>query len=284
MNMNSASSDRTSTATFEPGARIPTIDATKLEVLGRVGRGPQYGRLGDREFTLLREQSEWAIGDAPRPGVTLLDRIITERRDGRSFRRRQVIEAREVAAGTFRSLQVAHERREAEREAKRAGPTTPRFVDMLETLPALQRRQPNIITLSPTLPGAEAIGGVGIGPEAREDLGLRPGRTAAIVVPEAPPARGIDGAWHYLTAGRGIVFGLSVSGRLALWSSHIAYPDREVIETLGEDVIVGLLNAKPARCDLPHDGEPPVAFTVAWPNRLPMCEPHLLGEYRTMAA
>lgn len=264
------------------GRNAPILDGSKLEVLGRAGgRGPQYAVLADHEYT-VREKPSWRSDDELRSGVVLLGRMLTERgADGRPARRRQIIEATEVPVGTFKKLQAAHERAEAARAAKLAGSTTPRYTDMLALLPALQGRPPSIIPLGPIDDGPvrldEAV--EQFNAKARlDELGVAR-RTANLVTEEETPKRGLDAAWHYLTARRGIVFRLTKSGRLALPASHIAYQDREVIETIGIENIENILKAKGfPLCDLDHGKrETPVAFTVAWPNRLPICEEHLVG-------
>ena len=192
------------------------------------------------------------------------------------------MEATDVGpAGTFKALQAKHERIEARKAAEAARSASPRYVDALSPvfLPALQAKDPRIASLTPETP-SEATLGARVDPKAARAMGIKR-RSAELVTAPEPPRRGIDGAWDYLCARRGIVFGLSASGRLALPSTHIAYEDMAVIEALGEQVIVGLLNGKPLRCDVPgHKGEAPVAFTIAKPFRLPVCEAHLLDTFK----
>ena len=161
----------------------------------------------------------------------------------------------------------------AKREARIAWEAEPHYIDMLELLPALAGRQASIIPLGPPSPLAEAYEVGDISPEVRESMGFTSRKTAIVREPVAR-VRGVLGAWDHLTRVKGIKFGLSASGRLALPGSNIDGPERQVIEALGPELIEDLLNAKGlGDCELDDCGDE--AWSIVWPNRLRLALKHL---------
>ena len=164
-------------------------------------------------------------------------------------------------------------RQEARSAAAHELAAVPHYIDLLAGLPALAGRQASITPLGPTPRFAEALGVGGLSPEIYEEAGLKPRKGEALVVEEVPPSRGIQGAWEHLQA-QGVVVPRTKSGKPAIPASTLAYGDKQVVEALGHDVIVALRDGTELVCDLDGCEEP--AFTVCWPNRLLVCEPHLL--------
>ncbi len=257
----------------EPDDDVPVIDAEKLVMLGKLGTpgrpGPQFATVGEREYQLQGEVDDIQGLHGP---TVVLRRTLNERgKDGAGVvRRTQHIRAVEVTAGTYKARQDVYDKRDARQAEEKKRANEPHYVDMLAGLEALKGKEPSITPLSPELPGEKVFGAT-----------LRERRTPLLVQEPESPRRGIEGAWDYLTATRGIKFATTKDGRLDVRTSNLAFADREVIEALGEDVIVAILNAAFPRCGKAHRGEAPMAYTIAAPFRLPLCEQHLKGEQKS---
>ena len=248
-------------------ARLAPSD---VEILGVVGTFT-YGRYDGTEYLIGSMSAE----DSVRPPADDEIRIVSPRTRtdyGTVTAFQEWQRGTPVPPGTY-------ERMAAKAAGRFRGPKPPRPIDLVSRLPALRGTPDRVLPArersasrgAPTFEGESALFGVS---------SLPPG--GAFVA--GTPATAGPAAIIQKLARMGVVLSLTPGGRLlAVTAGGRLDEDVLVVLLRTERLIIGALTGHPVKCEAPHDGPAPDAWTVAAVD-VPLCRGHADGSLPKGAA